>query len=56
MIGLLGVHPPAGDGAGTRLLESLPAPPASALAAAAIRCDCQREIDAVIQWRSRSFS
>ncbi len=50
MIGLLGVHPPAGDGAGTRLLKSLPASPASELAAAAIRCDCQREIDAVIEW------
>jgi transposase-like protein len=50
MIGLLGVHPPAGDGAGIKLLESLPAPPASALAGAVIRCDCQREIHAVIQW------
>jgi hypothetical protein len=50
MIGLLGVHPPADDSAGTKLLEALPGPPASALAAAAIRCDCQREIDAAIEW------
>jgi hypothetical protein len=50
MTGLFGVHPLAGDGVGTKLLESLPAPPASALAGAVIRCDCQREIDAVIEW------
>ncbi len=50
MIGLLGVHPPAGDGAGTRLLESLPAPPAPALAAAAIRCDREIALDAVLEW------
>ncbi len=34
MIGLLGVHPPSCDGAGIKLPESLPAPPASALARA----------------------
>lgn len=38
MIGLVRVLPPAGDGAGTTRLDSLPEPPATRFSALAVRC------------------
>jgi hypothetical protein len=50
MIGFRGVRPPVGDSVGTRLLGALPASPATELAAAAVRCDHEPELDAVLEW------
>jgi hypothetical protein len=50
VIGLIGVQPPSGDGAGIRVLDALPAPPASQLTAAAVLCDCENRLPEVLGW------
>jgi hypothetical protein len=50
MIGLVGVRPPSGTSTGIRLLEGLPAPPASEVAAMAVFCETKGGLVRVLGW------